>query len=142
MDNDKEGEETVTKRAVEGLLGILKACLNSKTVKRVVYTSSVATIAYNDKSGDILDESTWSDVEMCRNFDNLSMTYLVSKITTEKTALEYAEKHGLNLVSLVLPLVVGPFICPNMPSSVYIFLTMILGTFIFLFKLSKFQATI
>ncbi|KAJ0052976.1 hypothetical protein Pint_00243 [Pistacia integerrima] len=128
MDDDKEGEEIVTKRAVEGLLGILKACLNSKTVKRVVYTSSVATIVYNDKGGgDTLDETMWSDVEFCRNIDNLSMSYLVSKITTEKTALEYAEKHGLNLVSLVLPLVVGPFICPNMPSSVYIFLTLILG---------------
>ncbi|KAJ1407213.1 hypothetical protein SESBI_24536 [Sesbania bispinosa] len=37
MDHEeKESEEIVTKRTIDGALGILKACLNSKTVKRVV----------------------------------------------------------------------------------------------------------
>ncbi|KAB5569080.1 hypothetical protein DKX38_002873 [Salix brachista] len=33
----KEPEEMVIKRATEGTIGILQACLNSKTAKRVVY---------------------------------------------------------------------------------------------------------
>ncbi|KAJ4727126.1 Dihydroflavonol 4-reductase family [Melia azedarach] len=131
MEHTSEPEEVVTKRSVEGLLGILKASMNSKTVKRVVYTSSLATIAYNNnnhsKSQSELDETMWSDLETCRSMKNLSKQYLVSKIVTEKIALEYAEKHGIELVSLVLPLVVGPFICSTLPSSVYIVLTMILG---------------
>ena len=39
-----EPEEIVTKRTIDGALGILKACLNSKTVKRVVYTSSASAV--------------------------------------------------------------------------------------------------
>ncbi|KOM37257.1 hypothetical protein LR48_Vigan03g063800 [Vigna angularis] len=38
-----EPEEVVTKRAIEGALGILKAAVKSKSVKRVVYTSSAST---------------------------------------------------------------------------------------------------
>ena len=48
----------------------------------------------------------------------LSMSYLDSKIMAEKTALEFAEWHGLEVVTLVLPLVVVPFICPNMPPKI------------------------
>jgi len=33
----------VTKRTIDGALGILKACKNSKTVERVVYISSAST---------------------------------------------------------------------------------------------------
>ncbi|KAB1218955.1 Vestitone reductase [Morella rubra] len=128
MDIDgKEPEDTVTKRAVEGTLGILKACLKSKTVKRVIYTSSAATILYNDRSLSVTDESTWSDLDICRNVELVSSSYLVSKIMTEKTALEFAKKNGLDLVTLVLPVVVGPFICPTIPSSVSLALAMVLG---------------
>ncbi|XP_062154304.1 vestitone reductase isoform X3 [Alnus glutinosa] len=127
-DHGKEGEETVTKRAVEGMLGILKACLKSKTVKRVIYTSSAATILYNDKGLSVTDENTWSDLDICRNSKLVNPSYLVSKTITEKIALEFAEKNGLDLVTLVLPLVVGPFICPAIPSSVSIALAMILAS--------------
>lgn len=131
MDDDggKEQEETVTKRAVEGMMGILKACLKSTTVKRVIYTSSAATILYNDKGQSVTDENTWSDLDICRNSKLVNPSYLVSKIMTERIALEFVEENGLDLVTLVLPVVVGPFICPTMPSSVSIALAMILGTF-------------
>lgn len=131
----EEEEEVVTKRAVEGTLGILKACLSSKTVKRVVYTSSAATVLFNDtnknKNVDVVDEDVWSDLEFCRSNKLISSSYLVSKILAEKTVLEFGEENGLEVVSLVLPLVVGPFICPKIPSSVYIALAMIFGMFTF-----------
>lgn len=125
--NGKEPEETVTEIAVEGLLGILMACLNSKTVKRVVYTSTAATIMYNDKGLSVTDENTWSDLDICRSNKSISTSYLVSKTLTEKTALNFAAKHGLDLVTIVLPLVVGPFICPIVPASVYMALATIFG---------------
>lgn len=126
--NGLEPEEIVTKRAVEGTLGILKACLKSKTVKRVVYTSSAATLLFNGKIGlDMVDEDMWSDLEICRSSNLVSSSYLVSKVLSERAALEFGEQNGMEVVSLILPLVVGPFICPNMPSSVYMALAMILG---------------
>lgn len=140
MDDDdgKEREETVTKRAVEGMLGILKACMKSKsTVKRVIYTSSAATALYNDKGLSVTDENTWSDLDICRNSKLVNPSYLVSKTVTERIALDFADKNGLDLVTLVLPVVVGPFICPAVPSSVSIALAFILGTFslsLFFFK--------
>ncbi|XP_038682826.1 protein BRI1-5 ENHANCED 1-like [Tripterygium wilfordii] len=130
MDEDgKEPEEPVTKLAVQGLLSILKSCLNSKTVNRVIYTSTAATILYNDKGLSVADESTWSDIDICRRNQNkyISTSYLVSKTVTEKTALDFAEEHGLDLVTIVLPLVVGPFICPKIPSSVNMALAMAFG---------------
>ncbi|KAH7519581.1 hypothetical protein FEM48_Zijuj08G0052200 [Ziziphus jujuba var. spinosa] len=107
MDTDqaKEPEETVTRRAVEGTVGILKACLeNKKTLKRVVYTSSgAATILYNDKGLSVSDENTWSELDVCRSSKLVSPSYLVSKTVVEKMALEFAENNGLDLVTLVLP---------------------------------------
>ncbi|KAJ7962191.1 Dihydroflavonol 4-reductase-like protein [Quillaja saponaria] len=47
----KELEEIVTKTSINATLGILRACLNSKTVKRVVYTSSAAAVAFSEQNG-------------------------------------------------------------------------------------------
>ncbi|XP_057499097.1 vestitone reductase-like [Actinidia eriantha] len=116
-----EPAEVVIKRAVEGTVGILKACLNTKTVKRVVLTSSTATVLSNSQDQHATDESTWSDVDFFKG-----SSYIVSKTKTERAALEFAEKHGLDLVTLIPSLVLGPFLCPNLPSSVEMGLAMIL----------------
>ncbi|XP_038695074.1 protein BRI1-5 ENHANCED 1-like [Tripterygium wilfordii] len=123
----KEPEGTVTKRSLEALQAILKASMDSKTVKKFVYTASAAAVMINDGGLDIMDEETWSDIEFCRRFKYTSSSYTVSKTLTEKAALDFGEKNGLDVVSVVLPLVVGPFICPKLPSSVYVTLAMILG---------------
>ncbi|ONI22686.1 hypothetical protein PRUPE_2G144600 [Prunus persica] len=120
-------EEVVTKKAVQGALGILKACLNSKTVKRVVYTSSASAVAYSGGSQDLVDESSWSDIEFHRSLKIFGTSYVAAKTKTEQAILEFAEKSGLEVVTLIPPLVVGGFICKNFPSSVYLALAMILG---------------
>ncbi|KAG2326249.1 hypothetical protein Bca52824_008977 [Brassica carinata] len=81
-----ETEETVTKRTVQGLMGILKSCVDAKTVKRFFYTSSAVTVFYGVGSGaggngGEVDESVWSDVEVFRNQEEkrVSCSYVVSK---------------------------------------------------------------
>nr|KYP52299.1 Dihydroflavonol-4-reductase [Cajanus cajan] len=111
-----EPEEVVTKRSIDGALGILKACLNSKTVKRVVYTSSASAAAFNNK--EVLDESCWSDVDSLRASKPFGWSYAVSKTLTEKAVLEFGEQNGLDVVTLIPTFVFGPFICPKLPSSV------------------------
>ncbi|AEC10546.1 NAD(P)-binding Rossmann-fold superfamily protein [Arabidopsis thaliana] len=132
--NSNETEETVTKRTVQGLMGILKSCLDAKTVKRFFYTSSAVTVFYsggNGGGGGEVDESVWSDVEVFRNQKEkrVSSSYVVSKMAAETAALEFGGKNGLEVVTLVIPLVVGPFISSSLPSSVFISLAMLFGNY-------------
>ncbi|KAK9910763.1 hypothetical protein M0R45_034721 [Rubus argutus] len=120
-------EEIVTRKSVQGTLGILKACLNSKTVKRVVYTSSASTVSHSGNNKDIVDESTWSDIEHHRSLKLFGTSYVAAKTKTEQAALEFAEKNGLEIVTLIPPLVTGGFLCKTLPSSIQLFLCMILG---------------
>ncbi|KAL7203695.1 hypothetical protein ACSBR2_016869 [Camellia fascicularis] len=124
---EKEPEEVKIQRAINGTLGILKACLDSKTVKRVVYTSSASTIMFNDKGLDVLDENHWSDIDYIRSVKIYGVSYMISKTLTEKAALEFAEKHGLDLVTVIPTVVNGPLICPRVPSSVNFSMAMIFG---------------
>ncbi|KAJ4838821.1 hypothetical protein Tsubulata_049169 [Turnera subulata] len=123
---NKEPEPVVIKRAIEGTLGILRACLNSKTVKRVVYTSSAAAVVLNQTGTDIMDESYWTDVDYAKSL-GFGGSYFISKTLTERKALEFAEEHGLDLVTLIPTFIVGPFICSKLPGSVRTSLAMVLG---------------
>ncbi|XP_071724378.1 vestitone reductase [Rutidosis leptorrhynchoides] len=128
---NKEPEEVITKRAVEGTLGILRSCLKFKsTVKRVVYTSSAAAVAYNRHQNDdvVMDESYWTDVEFVRSTQSSDVkSYNISKTLTEKAAFDFADQNGLDLVSLLPTFVVGPFVCPKVPASLGLMMAMILG---------------
>ncbi|KAG5565650.1 hypothetical protein RHGRI_001535 [Rhododendron griersonianum] len=124
---EKVPEEVTNQRAVKGTLGILQACLDSRTVKRVIYTSSAFTVMYNDKSSGIIDERNWTDVDYVRILKPFGESYIISKTLAERAALEFAEAHGLNLVSLIPPMIIGPFICSRCPGSIYTVLALIAG---------------
>ncbi|KAL2234002.1 UNVERIFIED_CONTAM: Vestitone reductase [Sesamum indicum] len=121
----KDAEEMITSLSVRATLGILDACLKVKTVRRVVYTSSIWTVMFNDE-GRVVDEGSWSDVDYTRNLKFFGDADAISKTITERAALEFAEKHSLDLVSVLPTWIHGPFICPNCPLSVYSALAMII----------------
>nr|XP_011469132.1 PREDICTED: vestitone reductase-like isoform X2 [Fragaria vesca subsp. vesca] len=126
----KEPEPVVTKRSVDGALGILKACLDAKTVKRVVYTSSASAVAFNKEDVQDMDESFWSDTDYIKALKLPGVSFnscMISKILTERAVLEYSEKYGLDVVTVIPSFVVGPFICPKFPSSVKTTLALVLG---------------
>jgi len=55
--------------AVKGTLNVLKSCVNSPTLKRVIVTSSIAAVSFNDrpKNPDVVVDETWySDPEYCK----------------------------------------------------------------------------
>lgn len=55
--------------AVKGTLNVLRSCAKAPSVKRVVLTSSIAAVTYNDrpKTPDVIVDETWfSDVELCK----------------------------------------------------------------------------
>lgn len=125
---ERESEETITNKCVEASLGILRACLNSRTVKRVVYTSSVSTVMGKEKVPDVLDEEVWTDVDFVRSMKAVTgASYCISKTITERSVLEFAGKHGLDVVTVIPSWIHGPFICPNLPGSVCSSLALFIG---------------
>lgn len=124
---DKESEETKTKRAINGTLGILRSCLNSKTVRRIVYTSSAWTVIYNENTMEYMDENTWSDVDFIRKSKFFGASDMITKTLTEKATLEFAEKHGLDLVSVIPSWITGSFITPFCPGSVHASMALVFG---------------
>ncbi|KAE9604363.1 hypothetical protein Lal_00042482 [Lupinus albus] len=115
-----EDDKILTKRAIGGALGILKASISSKTVKRVVYTGSAAAIIYSGKEVEDLDESYWSDIDFMYKTKPFTWNIAISQTLTEKAVLEFAEQHEheLDVVTLILPYVIGPFICSKLPTSI------------------------
>lgn len=130
--DDKELVEAVTKITIEGTLGILKVCLDSKTVRRVVYTSSAATMQFNHHKVDFLDESCWSDIDYINNIAPFGRSYPISKTLTEQAALEFSRQYGLEVVTVLPTYVVGPFICPKLPGSIHVTMSLMLGIFWYL----------
>lgn len=129
-------EESITK-SVNGTLKILQLCLNSKTVKRVVYTSSIVSILYpkNQDNNNIVDENTWTDIDYIRNSNvRYGSSYVICKTLTEKACLEFAEKHSLDVISVLPSWISGSFITPNLPSAVHRSMVMISGTYIYIYK--------
>ncbi|KAH6779773.1 hypothetical protein C2S52_011010 [Perilla frutescens var. hirtella] len=126
---EKEPEEVKVKRVTSGLEGILQACAESKTVRRVVYTSSISAAAFSSSPNPdgVIDERLWTDVELIRSLKVFGGPYIVTKTLAEKAAIEIAEKLGLELVTVLPTWITGPFICPNFPDSVYVAMALILG---------------
>jgi nucleoside-diphosphate-sugar epimerase len=96
-------------------------------VKRVVYTSSAAAILFSGNGQEVVDESAWTDIDYFKDLKLTARSYTSSKTKTERAALEFAEQHGLDLVTLIPSLVLGPFNSPRIPASFYVGLAMIMG---------------
>ncbi|XP_010481941.1 PREDICTED: dihydroflavonol 4-reductase-like [Camelina sativa] len=113
----KDPENEVIKPTVNGMLGILKACVEAKTVRRFVFTSSAGTVNVEENQKSVYDEQDWSDLEFIMSKKMTGWMYFVSKTLAEKAAWDYAEEKGLDFISIIPTLVVGPFITTSMPPS-------------------------
>ncbi|KAL3697448.1 hypothetical protein R1sor_011524 [Riccia sorocarpa] len=95
--------------SVEGTLNLLRSAAKAKTVKRFVYTSSVAAVYYSPrfldrKEGDIVDESWWSDSDFCLKE---SLYYHAGKTLAERAAFEFARNANFDVVSILPSNTVG-----------------------------------
>ncbi|KAL5976083.1 hypothetical protein ACLOJK_020413 [Asimina triloba] len=107
----EDPENDMIKPSIKGVLNVLKSCAKLKTVKRVVYTSSVSAvldqhqIVGNDL---VLDEENWSDVEYLTSKKPFTWGYAVSKTLAEKKAFEFAKENNLDVVSINPVVIAGP----------------------------------
>lgn len=62
-------QKDLIKPAVQGVINVLQSCVKSKSVKRVIYTSSAAAVTINNLSGSgfVLDERNWTDIDFVRD---------------------------------------------------------------------------
>ncbi|RDX86394.1 hypothetical protein CR513_32275, partial [Mucuna pruriens] len=116
--------------AIKGTLNLLKSCMNSNSVKRVVFTSSISTITAKDSNGKwkpVVDESCQIQIEDVVKTQASGWVYALSKLLTEEAAFKFAKENDIDLVSVVTTTVAGPFFTANVPSSVKVLLSPITG---------------
>ncbi|KAK4344029.1 hypothetical protein RND71_037123 [Anisodus tanguticus] len=116
--------------AIQGTLNVLKSCLKSNTVKKVVFTSSISTVTARDSFGNwrpLVDESCKIPVQHVKHSKPSGWVYVLVKVLTEEAAFQFAKENGIDLVSTITPTVAGPFLTPIVPSSIQVLLSPITG---------------
>nr|QFQ61499.1 dihydroflavonol 4-reductase [Dryopteris erythrosora] len=116
--------------AVNGTVNVLKACAKAPSIKRIVFTSSAAAVRFTqleDIAGQRFDENCWTDIEMCERDKPHGWPYFVSKTLSEKKAFELAQEYNLDLVTILPPLVNGPFLIDKIPNSVADAISLVTG---------------
>ncbi|XP_042517375.1 anthocyanidin reductase ((2S)-flavan-3-ol-forming)-like [Macadamia integrifolia] len=125
----QDPENDMIKPAIQGALNVLKACVKSKTVKRVVMTSSAAAVSINNstETGLVMDEKCWTDVDFLASEKPPTWGYPASKTLAEKAAWKFAEENKIDLVTIIPCLMAGPAITPDVPSSICLAMSLLTG---------------
>ncbi|KAL1188321.1 Anthocyanidin reductase [Cardamine amara subsp. amara] len=137
----EDPEKDMIKPAIQGVINVLKSCLKSKSIKRVIYTSSAAAVSINNLSGPglVLNEENWSDIEFLTKEKPFNWGYLISKLLAEKTALEFAEENKIDLVTVIPVLIAGNSLFSHPPSSLSLSMSLITGKEMLLNGLKEMQ---
>ena len=118
--------------ALKGTLNVLKSCVNSPTLKRVVLTSSIAAVANKEspnKTPDVVVDETWfSDPEFLRRTEGW---YDLSKTLAEEAAWKFAKENNIDLVTINPALVTGPLLQPVLNTSAAAVLNFVNGNYYF-----------
>ncbi|CAN1813526.1 Phenylacetaldehyde reductase [Linum perenne] len=118
---DPQGQVEVVDPAVNGTLNVLKSCAKSPSVKRVIVTSSIASMFYTGKPSTedtVADETWFSD----------PVWYQLSKTLAESAAWEFAKENNIDLVTINPGFVNGPFLQPTPTFSAEMVLNLVNGT--------------
>nr|UUJ74925.1 cinnamoyl-CoA reductase [Cephalotaxus hainanensis] len=105
---------------VKGAEKVVEACSITSSVRRLVFTSSLAACIWHTEgtaSSFVVDERCWSDPNICRE---KKLWFALSKTMAEKAAWRAAgERGGLNMVTICPALLTGhAFSSSNSTSSI------------------------
>jgi len=123
VDFSKLSEDDFVEPAVKGVLNVLKACSRAKSVKRVVYTSSMSAACPLNEDGELisgcsLDDSRWTPVDFIRRKHQHPLGfYIVAKTLAEQEAIEYGLNNEMEVVTIAPSNVAGPCITSTFPVS-------------------------
>ncbi|KAF3437337.1 hypothetical protein FNV43_RR20090 [Rhamnella rubrinervis] len=113
--------------AVKGTLNVLRSCIKVPSVKRVVVTSSMASVASTGAlTPNVIVDETWLvDPVVCEESKNW---YALSKILSEDAAWKFARENKIDLVTLHPGLTIGPLLQPTLNLTVDMVLNHVNGT--------------
>ncbi|XP_018438454.2 anthocyanidin reductase-like [Raphanus sativus] len=123
----QDPERDMINPAIQGVINVLKSCLNSNSVKRVIYTSSAAAVSINNLPGPglVMTEENWSDIDFLRKEKPFNWGYPISKVLAEKAAYQFAEENKIDLVTVVPALIAGNSLLDDPPSSLCLSMSLI-----------------
>ncbi|GAB2233133.1 hypothetical protein Droror1_Dr00002350 [Drosera rotundifolia] len=124
----EDPENDMIKPAIKGVLNVLNACAKAK-VKRVVLTSSAASVSINTLKGTglVMNEDNWSDVEFLYTEKPPTWGYATSKALAEKAAWKFAKENNIDLITVVPTLMAGPSLTHEVPSSIDLATSLLTG---------------
>ncbi|XP_068644405.1 anthocyanidin reductase ((2S)-flavan-3-ol-forming)-like [Aristolochia californica] len=127
--DSKEPENEMIKPAIQGTLDVLRTCAKTKTIKRVVLTSSSAAVTVHgeEEHDRVTSEECWADVEFLVSKKPRNWGYRVSKTLAEKEAWKFAAENQIDLISVVPVLTSGPSLTPDIPNRVILALSLLTG---------------
>ncbi|CAM6085583.1 unnamed protein product [Calypogeia fissa] len=116
VDNMTDPYKEMIEPSVKGALNLLSSVAKTKTVKRVVLTSSSSSVRFRpDYTRDApLDDSSWSSLPFCKQF---KLWYPIAKTTAEEAAWDFAKKNDITLVTLCPTYIIGPILPPDISST-------------------------
>ncbi|CAN0862956.1 Phenylacetaldehyde reductase [Linum grandiflorum] len=120
-------QKEIVDPAVKGTLNVLKSCAKSPSVRRVIVTSSAASVFYTGKpitQDSVADETWFSDPTLCRK---LQMWYQLSKTLAERAAWDFAKENEIDMVTIHPGIVNGPFLQPALTFSQDLVLNLVNG---------------
>lgn len=114
----EQADKLLIEPALKGTLNVLKACVATPNVKRVVVTSSMAAVSYDNTRPQekVVDESCWSNEEFLRESKQF---YQLSKLLAERAAWEFAKANKLDMVTVTPPLILGKMMQPGLNASTW-----------------------
>nr|DAD45223.1 TPA_asm: hypothetical protein HUJ06_003453 [Nelumbo nucifera] len=108
--------EKVLAPAVAGTKNVMHAAAEAG-VRRIIFTSTIGAVHMNPNRGPdvVVDETCWSDLDYCKRVKDW---YCYGKVVVEQMAWQMAKERGLDMVSVIPSLVIGPLLQPTVNASI------------------------
>ncbi|XP_020577371.1 cinnamoyl-CoA reductase-like SNL6 [Phalaenopsis equestris] len=99
FDGESNYDEFMVEIELRAAHNVLEACAQADAMERVVFTSSVTAVIWNEKLkiAEDVDARDWSDPNFCRKF---KLWYALAKTLSEKTAWALAMDRGVDMVAV------------------------------------------
>ncbi|XP_054797782.1 phenylacetaldehyde reductase-like [Prosopis cineraria] len=124
----KDPQTELIDPAVKGTPNLLKSFAKSSSLKRVVLTSSMASIIYSGQPRTpevIVDETWFSKPEFCRE---VKLWYALSKTLAEDAAWKFVKENNIDMVVIHPGVVLGSLLQPSLNDSSAAVLKLLTGT--------------